>query len=45
MAEQLEAIFEKDLKHARERKLDEWIKRPWLHKLRDGGSFLFNEQL
>ena len=45
MARQLEEIFEKDLKHADEKKLAEWTKRPWLHKLRDGGSFLFNEQL
>jgi cardiolipin synthase A/B len=45
IAQQLEAAFEKDLAHAKERKLDEWMKRPWSHKLRDGGSFLFNEQL
>lgn len=45
IAQELEAAFEKDLQHAEERKLDEWTKRPVLHKLRDGGSFLFNEQL
>jgi cardiolipin synthase A/B len=45
MAEQLEAAFEKDLEHAEERKFEEWTKRPVMHKLRDGASFLFNEQL
>ena len=30
---------------AKERKLDEWSKRPLLHKLKDGSAFLLNEQL
>lgn len=45
IARQLEEIFESDLQRAEERHLDEWKKRPVLHKLRDGLSFLFNEQL
>jgi cardiolipin synthase A/B len=45
IAQQLEAIFEEDLEHARERKFDEWKGRPALHKLRDFCSFLFNEQM
>lgn len=45
IAKQLAEIFEKDLKHAKERHFEEWKKRPALHKLRDFTSFLFNEQL
>jgi cardiolipin synthase len=45
MARELEATFEKDLQYAEERHFKEWTKRPWTHKLRDGSSFLFNEQL
>lgn len=45
VARQLEEIFETDRKHATERTLEEWIRRPVLHKLQDGAAFLFNEQL
>ena len=45
IARQLEEIFEADLAYAEERHLEEWKKRPSLHKLRDGLSFLLNEQL
>ncbi|HVG25670.1 MAG TPA: phospholipase D-like domain-containing protein [Thermoanaerobaculia bacterium] len=45
VAGELEATFERDLPHARERHFDEWKKRPVLHKLRDFFSFLANEQL
>jgi cardiolipin synthase len=45
IAQQLEAIFEADLKYAEERDLAGWKKRPVMHKLRDGLSFLVNEQL
>ncbi|MFZ2491342.1 MAG: phospholipase D-like domain-containing protein [Thermoanaerobaculia bacterium] len=45
LAQQLEDIFEEDLRHARERHADEWEKRSVAHKLRDGLSFLVNEQL
>jgi cardiolipin synthase len=45
IAHELEETFERDLQYARERTLDEWQKRPLLHKLRDFASFLFNEQL
>ncbi len=44
-ARELEEIFERDLKYARERQFDEWKHRPATHKLRDFASFLFNEQL
>ncbi|HEX6085630.1 MAG TPA: phospholipase D-like domain-containing protein [Thermoanaerobaculia bacterium] len=42
---ELEETFARDLEHATERHLDEWRRRPVLHKMRDFGSFLFNEQL
>lgn len=45
MASQLEAIFERDKEHADKRELEQWRRRPALHKLRDFSSFLFNEQL
>ena len=45
IASQLEQIFEDDLKLAKERKLEEWRKRPALHKLHDFAACLFNEQL
>ena len=45
LARELEAIFEADARHARERHAVEWAKRPLLHKLRDGLAFLVNEQL
>jgi cardiolipin synthase len=45
IAGELEEIFERDLQHARERKFEEWSKRPVLHKLLDGSAFLLNEQL
>lgn len=45
LARELERTFEADLQHAEEQHLEEWQSRPLLHKLRDGTSFLFNEQL
>jgi cardiolipin synthase A/B len=45
IAGELEETFERDLKHATERHLEEWKNRPVLHKARDFASFLFNEQL
>ena len=45
IARQLEEIFERDAKHARERSFEEWTKRPILHKLKDGVLFMLNEQL
>ncbi|HEX7830599.1 MAG TPA: phospholipase D-like domain-containing protein [Thermoanaerobaculia bacterium] len=45
IAAELEEIFERDLKHSKERQFDEWKHRPVKHKLRDFASFLFNEQL
>ena len=45
IARELEEIFERDLKHATEVKLDEWKKRPIRHKLLDFSLYLFNEQL
>jgi len=45
IARELEAIFERDLEHATQVHLHAWAKRPILHKLRDFGAFLFNEQL
>ncbi len=45
IAAELEQIFESDLQYAVERTLEEWRRRPLLHKLKDGAAFLFNEQL
>ena len=45
IARELEEIFERDAKQAIERKAGPWNRRPVSHKLRDGFSFLFNEQL
>lgn len=45
IARELEEIFERDLKHATEVKLEEWKKRPIRHKLLDFSLYLFNEQL
>jgi cardiolipin synthase len=45
IAEQLEAIFEKDLAHAKEVHFEAWKNRPALHKLRDFAMFVFNEQM
>jgi cardiolipin synthase A/B len=45
IARQLEETFEADLAYAEQRHLEEWKKRPALHKLRDGLSFMLNEQL
>jgi cardiolipin synthase len=45
MARAFEEIFERDLEHSTEAKLEQWLHRPLLHKLRDGAAFLFNEQL
>jgi DNA-binding transcriptional LysR family regulator len=45
IAQQLEAIFEDDLKDSKEMAFEPWKNRPVLHKLQDFGAFLFNEQL
>lgn len=45
IAGELEETFKRDLEHATERFLDEWRRRPALHKMRDFVSFVFNEQL
>jgi cardiolipin synthase len=45
IARQLEETFSEDAKTAKERSLEEWKKRPALHKLKDGSAFLLNEQL
>lgn len=45
IAEQLEAIFEADLAHAKQVHFEEWKSRPALHKLRDFAMFVFNEQM
>ncbi len=45
IARQLEEIFDRDAKHAKERNLDEWRKRNPFHKLIDFHAFLLNEQL
>ena len=43
IAAELKAAFENDLKSAAEIKLDDWIARPWTHKLRDALSYRMNE--
>ena len=45
VAAALERIFDRDLVESLEQHLERWQKRPIFHKLRDGFSFLFNEQL
>ncbi len=45
LAREFEETFERDLNHAVERKFEEWSRRPWLHKLKDGAAYLVNEQL
>jgi cardiolipin synthase len=45
IAAELEETFARDLKDATEVHLEEWKKRPVLHKLRDFASFALNEQL
>jgi cardiolipin synthase A/B len=45
IARELEQIFEADLKHATKVELEPWKKRGVVHKLKDFGAFLFNEQL
>ncbi|HYI10414.1 MAG TPA: phospholipase D-like domain-containing protein [Thermoanaerobaculia bacterium] len=42
---ELEGVFEEDLKHAKQVHFEPWKHRPVLHKLKDFGAFLFNEQL
>lgn len=42
---ELERIFDHDLEACREESLEKWQTRSVFHKLRDGTSFLFNEQL
>jgi cardiolipin synthase len=44
-SKKLEAVFEEDLKHAKKVDFEQWKHRPVLHKLKDFGAFLFNEQL
>jgi cardiolipin synthase len=45
VAQRLEAIFEEDLAHCRQIRLEEWKHRSLWHKLLDGGAYLINEQL
>jgi cardiolipin synthase len=45
LAQKLDAIFEKYARHAREVKLDEWKRRPLVHKLVDQVLYAFNEVL
>jgi cardiolipin synthase len=45
LAEELEAIFEADLEHAKRVELAAWKKRKLGHRLVDFGAFLVNEQL
>jgi cardiolipin synthase len=45
VAARLEAIFERDLRHAKKVELEPWAHRPWRHKLVDFGSYLLNEQM
>ncbi len=45
IARELEGIFEADLQHAKAVDLDAWKRRSVLHKAKDLGAFLFNEQL
>lgn len=45
IARQLEAIFERDLAHAKRVDLESWRRRPSLHKLRDFAMYVFNEQM
>jgi cardiolipin synthase len=45
IAHELEKTFAEDVKLAKERKFEEWKKRPIGHKLVDGSAFLVNEQL
>jgi cardiolipin synthase A/B len=45
LAQQLDAIFEKYARHAREIRLDEWKRRPLVHKLVDQVLYAFNEVL
>ncbi|MGV3742665.1 MAG: phospholipase D-like domain-containing protein [Burkholderiaceae bacterium] len=42
---QLDGIFEKYAKDAKEIKLEEWRKRPWTHKLKEHVFYLLNEVL
>lgn len=45
VAAQLRAAFENDLKHAKERKLEEWKNRSLWHKTIDGVAYLGRSQL
>ena len=45
IARELEETFERDLKDAKAVDLEQWKKRPILHKARDFVWFLFNEQM
>jgi cardiolipin synthase A/B len=45
VAAQLRAAFAEDLRHARERKFDEWQNRPLRHKLIDGVAYLGRSQM
>jgi len=45
IAKELEDTFERDARQATERSFEEWVKRPILHKLKDGILFTLNEQL
>jgi len=45
LAQQLDAIFEKHARHAQEIRLDDWKRRPVVHKLVDQVLYAFNEVL
>ena len=45
VAQQLRAAFQDDMRHARERKFEEWSNRSLWHKLQDGLAYLAHEQL
>lgn len=45
VARELRAAFFRDLRHTRERKLDEWSARSWWHKLTDGMAYLGRSQM
>jgi cardiolipin synthase len=45
LAGQLRAAFMNDLRNARERHLEEWQSRSWMHKLEDGVAYLGHSQL
>lgn len=45
LARQLEAVFERDARECVELHHESWMKRGWVHRIKDRASYLFNEQL